>query len=108
MAYDETLAARVRGTLGSSRPLSEKKMFGGLAFLLSGNMCCGIIGSDLIVRLGPAAADAALGEPGVRRFDPNGRPMKAWIVVADTALAGDALSRWLLPAASFAATLPPK
>ena len=75
MAYDEGLATRVREVLGDQPELVEKKMFGGLAFLLNGNMACGVRGEDLIVRVAAEAADAALGEPGTRPFDLTGRPM---------------------------------
>jgi TfoX/Sxy family transcriptional regulator of competence genes len=75
MAYDEGLATRVREVLGDQPELVEKKMFGGLAFLLHGNMACGVRGEDLIVRVAAEAADAALGEPGTRPFDLTGRPM---------------------------------
>jgi len=109
MAYDATLAVRVRKALGRKSGRTEKKMFGGLAFLLNGNMCCGILGSDLMLRLAPEAAQRALREPNTRVFDMNGRPMKGWIVVTAKGLAtGDALKRWVGAGAAFAATLPPK
>ncbi len=109
MAYDETLAVRVRKALGRKSGLTEKKMFGGLAFLLNGNMCCGILGSELMLRLAPEAAQQALREPNTRVFDMTGRPMKGWIVVTAKGLAADeALKRWVGAGAAFAATLPPK
>jgi hypothetical protein len=84
-------------------------MFGGVAFMLAGNMCCGITGSRLIVRLAPAEAQAALAEPHATVFDTNGRPTKGWIVVAEPGLADDAsLARWVGRGAAFAATLPAK
>jgi hypothetical protein len=109
MAYDEALAARVRKALAGKAALTEKKMFGGLAFLLNGNMCCGIVGDGLMVRLEPQQAAKALREPHTRVFDMTGRPMKGWIVV-DTGGLGtdDALSRWAGAGAAFAATLPRK
>ncbi len=109
MAYDEALAARARKALRGERDLAEKKMFGGLAFLLNGNMCCGILGDELMVRLDPGDAAKALREKDTRVFDMTGRPMKGWIVVTAKGVAGDeALARWVGAGAAFAATLPPK
>ena len=107
--FDEQLAARVRTRLGNPSGLTEKKMFGGLAFLLHGNMCCGVHGHELIVRLDPNETDRALAEPGTRRFDLTGRPMKGWILVASDALATDAaLGRWVDVSRRFAESLPAK
>ena len=86
MAFSETLAARVRKLLGRRRPVSEKQMFGGLTFLLRGNMCCGVHGDELIVRLAPEETDTALAQPGTRVFDLTGRAMKGWIPVRAQAL----------------------
>jgi TfoX/Sxy family transcriptional regulator of competence genes len=72
MAYDEGLATRVREVLGDRPGLAEKQMFGGLAFLVHGNMACGVRGEDLIVRVAADTAEAALAEPGTRPFDPTG------------------------------------
>ena len=82
MAYDEGLATRVREVLGDQPGLVEKQMFGGLAFLVQGNMACGVRGEDLIMRVAADAAEVASGEPGVRPFDLTGRPMKGWLLVA--------------------------
>src|SRR5438552_1295893 len=87
MAFDERLADRIRGSLGRRKGLVEKKMFGGVAFLLNGNMCVGVHKSDLIVRLAPEATDAALARAHTRRFDLTGRPMKGWILVEQSAFA---------------------
>jgi TfoX N-terminal domain len=109
MAYDEALAARVRKALHGRHGLGEKKMFGGVAFMLDGNMCCGITGPSLFVRLAPTDAQAALAEPHTRVFDMSGRPMKGWVVVTENGLADDgALARWVGRGAAFAATLPAK
>src|SRR5215468_113567 len=78
MAFDEALANRVRPLLAGTRGLVEKKMFGGLAFLVRGNMSVGIHGAELIVRIEPDETDKALKQPGVRHFDITGRPMKGW------------------------------
>lgn len=72
MAYDERLADRVREVLGIRDAITERKMFGGLAFMVAGNMACGIIGEELMVRLSPPDADRAVSESGVRRMDFTG------------------------------------
>jgi TfoX/Sxy family transcriptional regulator of competence genes len=109
MAYDEGLATRVREELGDQPGLTEKQMFGGLAFLLNGNMACGVRGDDLIVRVAADAADAALEEPGARPFDLTGRPMKGWLLVAaDGHAEDDDLRRWVGRGLAYASSLPPK
>jgi hypothetical protein len=77
MAFDENLAARIRAHLGQRTGVTERKMFGGIIFMLQGNMCCGVHRRALIVRLGPEEASGALAEPHTRVFDLTGRPMKA-------------------------------
>ena len=109
MAYDEGLATRVREVLGDQPGLAEKKMFGGLAFLLHGNMACGVRGDDLMVRVDPELGDAALAEPGVRPFDMTGRPMKGWLLVDPDGHAEDEdLRRWVDRGLAHAGSLPPK
>jgi hypothetical protein len=109
MAYDEGLATRVRDVIGDQPGVAEKKMFGGLAFLLRGNMACGVRGDDLIVRLAADSFDAALDEPGTRLFDLTGRPMKGWLLVDADGHAEDGdLRRWVDRGLAFAASLPPK
>lgn len=82
MAYDEALAERVRRALAGSNGLTEKKMFGGIAFLVNGAMCLGVHKADLIVRCGKAETDALLKKKGAREFDlSGGRPMKGWLLV---------------------------
>jgi hypothetical protein len=109
MAYDEGLAERIRELIGSRSGVTEKRMFGGLAFLLDGNMACGVRGEELIVRLAADATDAALAEPGTRPFDLTGRPMKGWILVSAVGGAeDDDLRRWVDRGVTFATTLPPK
>jgi hypothetical protein len=109
MAYDEGLATRVRDVLGDRPGLVEKKMFGGLAFLLHGNMACGVRGDDLMVRVSPEVGDAALADPGVRPFDMTGRPMKGWLLVApDGHAEDDDLRRWVDRGLTHAGSLPPK
>jgi TfoX/Sxy family transcriptional regulator of competence genes len=109
MAVDEQLAERVRGALGGVDGLVEKRMFGGLAFLLHGNMSVGVHGEDLIVRLAPEQTEEALAEPGVRVFDMTGRPMKGWVLVGPEATASEeALGGWVTRGVDFAESLPPK
>lgn len=109
MAFDEHLAGRVRKRLSGEKALTEKKMFGGLAFLLDGNMCCGVHGRELIVRLDPAETGTALAEPHTRIFDLSGRPMKGWILVEAAGLAeASALAKWLRLGTKYAASLPKK
>ena len=109
MAYSEELAARVREILEESGPVDERKMFGGLAFMVNGNMCCGITGEDLMLRLGPETADEVLREPNVRPMDFTGRPMKGYVYVAPPGLKVEAdLRRWVRLARDFNETLPPK
>jgi hypothetical protein len=109
MAYDKTLASRIRKSLKGKRFLTEKEMFGGVGFLIRGNVACGVIGSDMIVRVGPEAHAAALKEPHVRPFDFSGRPMKGWVFVGSAAVQREAgLKRWVERGLAFAAGLPPK
>jgi TfoX/Sxy family transcriptional regulator of competence genes len=109
VAYDQVLAARVRSVLSGRDGLAEKRMFGGLAFLLNGNMSCGVHGDELILRLAPEQAEEALQESYVRVFDMTGRPMKGWVLVSSEGLESDAaLSSWLGRGAEFAASLPPR
>lgn len=109
MAYDETLAARVRELLAARDGVDERKMFGGLAFLLRGHMTCGIVGEDLMVRVGPGAYGQALTKPHVRIMDFTGRPLKGMVYVGSAGLRSRAaLRRWVEAGVSFASSLPPK
>lgn len=108
MAYDETLAARIREALAKVDGVTEKEMFGGLAFLVHGNMCVGVSGEELMGRVGKEGNDAALARPGARPFDMTGRPMAGWVVVAPEGLTGDALVGWVETCLAFVRTLPPK
>jgi hypothetical protein len=108
MAYDAVLADRVRERLIAAAGISEKKMFGGLAFLTFGNMTVGVHGDDLIARIDPATMDAALAEPGVRPFDITGRPMRGWVMVAGGELGDDTLEDWIERARKYVGTLPRK
>ena len=109
MAYDENLARRVRQVLKGRRGISEKKMFGGLAFMVNGHMACGVIGEDLMVRVGPDAYDAALKKAGARPMDFTGRPMKGMIYVGPQGYRRKpSLEAWVKQGLSFARSLPPK
>lgn len=109
MAYSEELAARIRDVVGGRNGITERRMFGGIAWMVSGNMVCGTLGEDLMVRLDPDDAERALDEPHVDPMDFTGRPMRGFIKVGAEAVAADAdLARWIDPGASFAAGLPPK
>jgi hypothetical protein len=109
MAYDEALAARVRDRLAGEDRLTEKAMFGGLSFLVGGNLSVGIRGEDLMVRVGPEGADAALERPHARRSFMGGREMKGWILVAPDGVTGDAeLDEWVRRGVAYARSLPPK
>lgn len=109
MAFSESLATRTRGALSGIRGITEKKMFGGVGFLLNGNMLVGIWKHSLIVRLGPEDGEAALREPHVRDFDITGRPMKGWVLVDPEGIEGDGqLKAWIERAMKFVTTLPKK
>lgn len=109
MAYDEGLAQRVREALASRRDVTEKKMFGGLAFLVRGNMCCGVVGERLMVRVGPAAYEAALSQPHAGEMNFTGRPMKGFVYVEPEGVESDrALRKWVARATGFVLELPPK
>jgi hypothetical protein len=109
MAFDEQLANSVRKQLGRKAGLVEKKMFGGLAFLINGNMSVGVHGSDLIVRIAPETTDAVLKEPGARVFDLTGRPMKGWLLIAGAEVNdAAALVKWVRRGVEYASSLPKK
>jgi TfoX/Sxy family transcriptional regulator of competence genes len=108
MAYSEALADRVRALI-TRDGVSERKMFGGLALLIGGNMACGVIGDKLMVRVGPEQYEAALAEPDARPMDFTGRAMKGMVYVAAKALRDDAaLAMWVQRGASYAGSLPAK
>jgi TfoX/Sxy family transcriptional regulator of competence genes len=108
MAYDEDLADRVRAVLPRGEAVTERQMFGGLAFMLGGHMFCGVVKDALMLRLGPEAAGRALDRPHVRPMDFTGRPMRGMVFVDPEGLHGDALRQWVGDAAGHARGLPPK
>lgn len=107
MAFDEKLASRVRAALADKRGLRERKMMGGLCFMLDGNMCCGIMGDGLIVRVGRDATEAALAKPHVRPLEFAGRRTGGFVVV-DPAGLGRALAGWIAQGVKIAEALPKK
>jgi hypothetical protein len=107
MAFDESLAARIRMIMG--RRVQEKKMFGGLAFLLRGNLCVGVWKDSLIARIGPEQQEEAMREPHVKPFDITGKPMKGWVLVSCAGVADeDRLDGWVRRAVQFVGKLPAK
>ena len=108
MAYDEDLAERVRAVLPAGAAVTDRQMFGGLAFMLGGHMFCGVVTDTLMVRLGPDGADRALDRPHVRPMDFTGRPMKGMVFVEAPALRGPAPRNWIDAAADYARGLPSK
>ena len=105
MAYDEELAARIRTLLANRTDVTERKMFGGLTFMIGGHMCCGVNGNELIVRLDPEREDEALARPHARSMDFTGRPMRGFITVRPDGLKGSRLSRWVQEAVARAESL---
>jgi TfoX/Sxy family transcriptional regulator of competence genes len=109
MAYDPVLAERTRVQLARSEEFTERKMFGGLCFLVNGNMCCGVAGNDLVLRLSPEAAERALAKPHARPMDFTGRPMKSMVYVDPSGTQSDAdLGRWVRAATEIAGKRPAK
>jgi TfoX/Sxy family transcriptional regulator of competence genes len=109
MPYDEGLAQRVRELLEEEPGFDEKKMFGGICFLLFGNMVCGIINDDLIVRVGVDVYEEALKLAQTKKFDLTGRPMKGWVMVLSPGLESDEnLSQWVQKAVTYVRSLPSK
>ena len=109
MAYDEALAQQVRDYLESDPLVTARKMFGGLAFMHAGNMFCGMLKDDLMVRVGPERYDWALTQPHVRPMDFTGRAMKGMVYVGPEGWRSAAdLERWLEAGLGFARALPPK
>ena len=109
MAFDESLAARIRDALARKKGVEERKMFGGVGFLLHGNLLVGVWKDSLIVRLGPEEGEEALKEPHVSEFNITGRAMKGWVLVAPEGVEADEqLKGWLQRAVKFVGKLPAK
>ena len=109
MAFDETLAERIRECLSRRKNVEERKMFGCICFLINGNALAGVWKDRLIARLGPDEGEAALREPHVRAFDITGRPMRNWVAVEPEGVEDDEqLHDWVQRALEFVTTLPAK
>ncbi len=109
MAYDLALAERVRAELGSHPALAEREMFGGIAFLVAGNMAVGVTGDELMVRVGKDAHADTVSLPGARTFDMSARPMVGWLVVGREGFATEAdFLAWIERGVTYAESLPPK
>ena len=109
MAYDETLAQRLRTLFQNQTGVIEKKMFGGLTFMVRGHMCCGVTGENLMVRVGADQYEEALSLPHARPMDLTGRPMKGFVYVEQDNLDSDEhLEEWVDRGLKFVSTLPPK
>lgn len=109
MAYDKGLAQRILEVLEDESELEEKKMFGGVCFLINGNMACGVYKDYLIVRVGLDGYQEALSKPHVKEFDITGRSLKGWVMVSEEGYAEDeALSEWVSRGVDFARLLPKK
>ncbi len=108
MAYDKELAKRISATFGNI-PIIEKKMFGGVGYLLHGNMACGVLDDALIVRVGLEDYEAVLKRPHTRVFDTTGHVMRGWVMVdPEGTSSDDNLPTWVEQGIKFALTLPPK
>jgi TfoX/Sxy family transcriptional regulator of competence genes len=109
MAYDEALAERVRAAMVGRHGLSERKMFGGVCFMLHGNMFAGVESGRIMLRVGADRFEAALARPGARPMDFTGRPMTGFVFVDSSAVESDGrLHDWLQEALGYVETLPPK
>ncbi len=109
MAYDEGLAERIRSILSEGHDVSEKKMFGGVAFMIRGHMCAGIVKDDLMVRVGPDMHEHLIRQSHARPMDFTGRPMKGFLYVDSAGLEADAdLERWVGHGLQYALSLPAK
>jgi hypothetical protein len=107
MPYDEGLAARIRAALDDVDDVVEQKMFGGLAFMVAGRMACGIVGSELMARVGPARYAAALSRPHARPMDFTGTPLQGFVFVGGPGIRGAALAKWVDEGVAYARSIPP-
>ena len=109
MAYDEEVAYRIRESLADQDGVTEKKMFGGLAFMVNGHMCCGLAKGELMVRVGPEQYEESLAQPHAREMDFTGRPMKGMIYVDSAGYESDEdLQTWVDRGLAFVTSLPAK
>ena len=109
MSFDERMADRIRAILATRSDVEERKMFGGLCFMVNGHMCCGLTATDFMVRVGPDAYDDALSQPHARPMDFTGRPLVGMVYVAPAGTRTEvALGRWVKRGVALACSLPPK
>ena len=109
MAYNEAMAERIRKLLARRKGLAERKMFGGIAFMLNGNMCCGVVDDRIVLRLGKDGSDAALKEPHIEIMDFTGRPIRSMVYLGPGACAREVeLKQWLDRSVKFTSSLPKK
>lgn len=109
MGYSQEAVERLRVALRNVDGIAEKQMFGGVSFLLGGNMAIGVVGDDLCVRVGPDAFDDAVELPGARIMDFTGRPMKGWVFVSPGGYADESsLEAWVKRGTDYAESLPRK
>ncbi len=108
MAYDESLSKRIDELVKGKKGFTHKEMFGGIAYLLNGNMCVGVHKNELIIRYDPKITEEVTGNKDVRPFDITGRPMKGWSLVSNEGVKGDGLKKWFDLSFSLAKSLPPK
>ena len=109
MAYDDGLAQRIREVLDDRYDVTERKMFGGIAFMLSGNMCCGVVGDELMLRVGPDAYEACRSLPHAREMDFTGKPMRGMLYVGTRGIEDDDdLAAWVARGVAFAGSLAAK
>lgn len=109
MAYSEALAERIRAQLAHHENYSERSMFGGLAMMLNGNMCCGVVGEELMARVGPERYEACLKVPYVRQMDFTGKPLRGMVYIAAAGVdSDDQLNNWIELSQQFALSLPAK
>jgi hypothetical protein len=109
VAFDDQLASRVRDLVDGDASMSERKMFGGLCFMTGGHMCFGIVGDDLMVRVGPERWEETLAMPFTREMDFTGRSMRGMVYVSSEGLGEDSvLMQWLEAGLDYASSLPPK
>jgi len=108
MAYDETLASRIDELLKNKKNFTKKNMFGGVGYMLNGNMCIGVHKNEMIVRCNPEETDQLLSQKNTRIFDISGKPMKGWLLIAPDGLKGNGLQNWFQRSVEYVQTLPKK
>lgn len=109
MAYDEGLAQRIREQFQDRQDIKEKKMFGGLCFMVSDHMCCGIIDDNLMARVGPDKYESCLKKDYVREMDFTGKPLRGLVYVAPDGITAESdLKEWIAICTNFVGSLPAK